>query len=80
VSVAAADCADANIATTAALLRGASAPAWLAAQRLPARLVDWPGEVLTLAGWPAGGPRAGTTPPSVPGGRSEGPGGRTLAA
>ena len=31
VSVAAADCADANIATTAALVRGRRAPAWLAA-------------------------------------------------
>ena len=39
VSVAAADCAEANIATTAALMRAGTAPAWLAGLGLPARLV-----------------------------------------
>ena len=34
---------------------GEHAPAWLAAQALPARLVDQRGEVLTLGGWPAEG-------------------------
>ncbi len=53
VSVAAADCTDANIATTAALLRGEAAPEWLAAQGLPARLLDAEGNVTTVAGWPA---------------------------
>ena len=41
VSVAAADCTEANIATTAALVRADAAPAWLADQGLPARLVAW---------------------------------------
>ena len=51
-SVAAASCADANIAATAALVRPAGAPEWLQAQRLPARLVGHDGQVLCLAGWP----------------------------
>jgi thiamine biosynthesis lipoprotein ApbE len=53
VSVAAADCTDANIATTAALVRGESAPDWLAGLGLPARLVDREGSVTTLGEWPA---------------------------
>ena len=52
VSVAAASCADANIAATAALVRAGRAPDWLAESGLPARLVDWQGEVTTVAGWP----------------------------
>ena len=51
-SVAAASCADANIAATAALVRPSGAPEWLRAQRLPARLVAHDGAVLCLAGWP----------------------------
>lgn len=54
VSVAAATCADANAASTAAIIRGDSAPGWLAAQRLPSRLVTDTGHVETVAGWPAG--------------------------
>ena len=53
VSVAAATCADANAASTAAIIRGDSAPGWLAAQRLPSRLVTDTGHVETVAGWPA---------------------------
>jgi len=53
VSVAAADCADANIAATAAIVRASGAQAWLATLGLPARLVDWAGNVTSLAGWPA---------------------------
>lgn len=53
VSVAASDCADANIAATAAIVRGTRAPEWLAGLRLPARLVGRNGEVLTLGAWPA---------------------------
>jgi thiamine biosynthesis lipoprotein ApbE len=53
VSVAAADCTQANIATTAALVRGAAAPAWLAELRLPARLVEHGGRVTAVGGWPA---------------------------
>jgi thiamine biosynthesis lipoprotein ApbE len=55
VSVAAATCVDANIASTAAILRGADAVAWLARLRLPARLVRHDGSVVTVAGWPAQG-------------------------
>jgi thiamine biosynthesis lipoprotein ApbE len=52
VSVAAADCTDANIAATAALVRGDRAPAWLARQGLPARLVGHDGEVQRTGTWP----------------------------
>jgi thiamine biosynthesis lipoprotein len=53
VSVAAATCLDANTASTAAIVLGADAPGWLAARRLPARLVDHDGAVRTTCGWPA---------------------------
>ncbi len=53
VSVAAASCADANIATTAALVRGGAAPAWLASKGMPARLVSASGRVYTVGDWPA---------------------------
>jgi FAD:protein FMN transferase len=53
VSVAASDCADANIAATAAIVRGTHAPNWLAGLGLPARLVGRDGKVLTLGAWPA---------------------------
>jgi thiamine biosynthesis lipoprotein len=53
VSVAAIDCADANIASTAALVRGESALEWLSALGLPARLVGHGGEVRTVGSWPA---------------------------
>ncbi len=52
VSVAAADCTDANIAATAALVRGRLAPAWLDALGLPARLVAHDGAVLRIGDWP----------------------------
>jgi len=58
VSVAAATCVDANIASTAAILRGAHAVAWLGRLRLPARLVRHDGSVVTVAGWPAQGSSA----------------------
>jgi FAD:protein FMN transferase len=53
VSVAAADCTEANIATTASLIRGGRAPAWLERQGLHARLVPWEGSTVTVGGWPA---------------------------
>ena len=53
VSVAAATCLDANTASTAAVLRGPDAPAWLEARNLPARLVAADGAVVSVAGWPA---------------------------
>jgi len=52
-SVAAGSCVDANIASTAAIVMGARAPAWLGARGLPARLVSPEGAVLRVAGWPA---------------------------
>jgi thiamine biosynthesis lipoprotein len=52
-SVAAADCAQANVAATAALVLGDDAPGWLTEQRLPARLVGADGDVRVLNGWPA---------------------------
>ena len=55
VSVAAASCADANTASTAAIIRGREAPGWLTGLGLPARLVDEAGTVHTVAGWPAEG-------------------------
>jgi len=52
VSVAAGSCADANAASTAAVIRGRRALGWLAQLGLPARLVDATGVVFTVAGWP----------------------------
>jgi thiamine biosynthesis lipoprotein ApbE len=64
VSVAAASCADANIATTAALIRAGAAPAWLARMGVPARLVSQNGRVYTIGSWPAD--RRRTRIPSAP--------------
>ena len=55
-SVAAGTCLDANIAATAAVIRGGAAPDWLAAAGLPARLVGTDGRVRTVAGWPEDSP------------------------
>jgi thiamine biosynthesis lipoprotein len=52
VSVAASCALDANIASTASIIRGKSAIGWLAKLGLPARLVAVDGSVTTLAGWP----------------------------
>jgi thiamine biosynthesis lipoprotein len=52
VSVAAGTCADANIASTAAIIRSEAAPAWLTESGLPARLVRQDGTVQTTPGWP----------------------------
>lgn len=57
VSVAAADCVDANIASTGALLQGTRAPGWLRALGLPARLVGVEGRVVKVGDWPIGGER-----------------------
>ena len=46
-------CVDANIASTAAIVRGAAAVAWLGSLRLPARLVDRDGHAVRTGGWPA---------------------------
>ena len=52
VSVAAASCAEANIATTASIVMGERAVAWLVEQGVPARLVRNDGEVVRIGGWP----------------------------
>ncbi|HUA12123.1 MAG TPA: FAD:protein FMN transferase [Solirubrobacteraceae bacterium] len=54
-TVAAADCVDANAASTAAIVKGDLAPVWLESLGMPARLVARNGRVHVLAGWPAGG-------------------------
>ncbi len=53
ISVAAASCVDANIASTAAMIMGESAIGWLCEIGLPARLVSTDGEVVVLNGWEA---------------------------
>jgi thiamine biosynthesis lipoprotein ApbE len=62
VSVAAADCTDANIASTAALVRGDRAPRWLERLGLPARLLAHGGEALHVNGWPVDAPTPGRRP------------------
>jgi FAD:protein FMN transferase len=55
VSVCAASCLDANIASTAAIVRGAAAVSWLEGLGLPTRLVSVDGTACHVAGWPAAG-------------------------
>jgi FAD:protein FMN transferase len=73
VTVAAGTCLDANIAATAAIVRGTAAPRWLLAHRLPARLVCPDGSVMALGGWPTD-PVDSTEPTAVMG--PSGPTGR----
>lgn len=54
-SVAAGSCLDANIASTATIVRGERAPAWLCSLSLPGRLVTARGTVTHVAGWPEAG-------------------------
>ncbi|MEY9927800.1 thiamine biosynthesis lipoprotein [Catenulispora sp. GP43] len=67
VSVAAATCLDANVAATAAIVRGHAAARWLAGLGLPARLVHADGSVVTVGGWPddPDDPDSGTPTPAV---------------
>ena len=51
-TVVAPTCLRANVAATAALVKGDDAVAWLRGTGLPARLVSHDGAVLTLGGWP----------------------------
>ncbi len=69
VSVAAASCAEANAATTAAIVAGHDAEAWLAGTGLPSRLVAHDGTVRLLGGWPVadGGPLPGPLSGLLPG-------------
>ncbi|HJS95788.1 MAG TPA: FAD:protein FMN transferase [Solirubrobacteraceae bacterium] len=55
VSVCAASCLDANIASTASIVRGSGAVGWLEGLGLPSRLVRVEGTVCHVAGWPASG-------------------------
>jgi thiamine biosynthesis lipoprotein ApbE len=57
-TVVAGTCVDANIASTAAIVMGAAAIAWLKANRLPARLIDREGVVHRVSGWPDPGDKA----------------------
>jgi thiamine biosynthesis lipoprotein len=59
VSVAAATCVDANVASTACIVQGESALDWLDRRSLPARLVRPSGAVVTTCGWPADHTAAG---------------------
>jgi thiamine biosynthesis lipoprotein len=52
VTVAARSCVEANTASTAAIVLGNGAPAWLEERRLPARLVRLDGSVVGVGGWP----------------------------
>jgi thiamine biosynthesis lipoprotein len=51
-SVVAATCVDANMAATAAIVRGESAPEWLDGLKLAARLVGTTGDVRRIGSWP----------------------------
>ena len=55
VTVAAASCLDANIASTATIVRGERAVGWLAANGLPSRLVTAAGTVIHVGDWPTAG-------------------------
>ena len=46
------DALRANVASTASLVLGHDAPAWLAARGVTARLVDVDGRITTVGGWP----------------------------
>jgi len=63
VTVAAATCADANAASTAAIVAGGRAQDWLTAAGLPARMTGHDGRVCRLGGWPAGDGRPVSVPP-----------------
>jgi len=52
VTVAAATCLDANIASTAAIVRGETAIEWLMRRNLPARLVENDGTIHYIGRWP----------------------------
>jgi thiamine biosynthesis lipoprotein ApbE len=52
VTVAAPTCVQANVASTASIVRGVPAVGWLRRLGLPARFVDNTGRVITVGGWP----------------------------
>jgi FAD:protein FMN transferase len=51
-STAARTCVDANLAATAAIVKGEDAVGWLESSRIPARLVAQDGAIHRVAGWP----------------------------
>ena len=57
VSVVAASCVDANVASTAAIVKGEEACDWLLEAGLAARLVGNDGRVARIGGWPEPAPR-----------------------
>jgi FAD:protein FMN transferase len=63
VSVAAASCVEANVASTAAVILGEEAPAWLSSRHVHARLVRAAGDVVRVGLWPSGD---GLPPAGVP--------------
>ena len=68
VSVCAGSCLDANIASTATIVRGEKAAPWLEALALPSRLVRTDGIVVHVGGWPSDGddlPSVGTGPAAL---------------
>lgn len=65
VSVTAMTCVLANAASTAAIVLGHAAEAWLAARAFPARLVGGDGAVCHVCGWPEAGEDAVAGVPSV---------------
>jgi FAD:protein FMN transferase len=67
VSVVAASCVQANVASTAAVILGQEAPAWLSGRDVHARLVRADGEVLLVGAWPRDG---GQSAPAGPGHRT----------
>jgi thiamine biosynthesis lipoprotein len=67
-TVAAATCADANAASTAAIVAGAGAEDWLVAAGLPAQLTGHDGRVRDLNGWPGPEAAAGAPVPVPAGG------------
>ena len=52
VSVVAPTCLEANVATTATMVKGPDGMAWLRRTGLPARLLSHAGHSIMLGGWP----------------------------
>jgi FAD:protein FMN transferase len=52
VTVCAATCVDANIASTASIIAGDEDPTWIESQGIPARLVRQDGTIVRVCGWP----------------------------
>ncbi len=77
VTVAAASCVEANVASTAAIILGHQAPAWLSGRDVHARLVGAEGEVVLVGAWPPDD--LASRPPSEPVDEAEEAGGGVAA-